>query len=136
MISVLLGAALAAVSVAAAQAPTAARVADPGPAPQWAEVRGSGPSRVFVDRNSIRFQGGSIRYIGRILYPRPDENGVVELLHLGEIGCARRDFRIIGMDILGAEGRLVHSETMPADQAPVPINSGSSNEALHTEFCR
>ena len=126
------------VAALAGAQPTSAggRVALPSASPEWAEVTGNEGIRGFVDRRSIRVENGAIRYVGRTVFPRPDEHGVLELVHVGEIDCARRDYRTVAFDALGPGGAVVSSYTVPAEEPPVAINAGSNNEALHTEFCR
>lgn len=116
-------------AVAAAQPPTAA------PTPEWQEVQGRADTRAYIDRRSIQRDGDRLRYRGRLVRAQADRHGVVTLIHLGEISCARRDYRTISFDALDAAGTVVESFTVPASTAPIAINPGSNNEALHGEFC-
>ncbi len=105
------------------------------PTPEWQEVQGATDFRVYVDRRSIRRNGDSVRYRGRIVRPQADQHGVLTLRHLGEISCARREYRIVTFDALDAAGTVVFSFTVPEGAAPIAIDPGSNNEALHREFC-
>ena len=128
--------ALAAQGASAAQAPAPERIVAPNPDSEWREVEGADGMRAFIDRRSIRLEDGALRYVGRLVYERPDEHGVLELVHLGEINCARNDYRTIGFDALGASGQVVASHRLPAENAPQPVNPESPNGNLHAEFCR
>jgi hypothetical protein len=78
-----------------------------------------------------------VRYMGRILYDPPQENGTVEIDHVGEIDCARRTFRPIAFDTLGSGGRvLVSLRPSEADVPAQAINPDSPNARLHQEHCR
>ena len=114
-------------------AATAAGAQQPA-ARQWVRVNGDERVTAYVDRGSIRREGDLIRFDGRIVYVEPDEEGVKELQHSGEISCARRDYRIIGFQALNALGTVIatHVSEYPAEA----INDGSPNAALHAEFCR
>ena len=124
--------ALALAGAAAAQQPSGSAA----PTPDWAEVQGGDGVRAFVDRRSIRRQGDLLRYSGRILYPEPDENGVVELLHVGEIGCSARRYRTLSFEALAPGGAVVARYESPPEEPTIPINDGSNNDALHAEHCR
>lgn len=104
------------------------------PAPRdWVRVNGDERVTAYVDRSSIRRNGDLVRFDGRIVYVEPDEEGVKELLHSGEISCSRRDYRIIGFDALDASGTVI--ATHVSDDPPTPINDDSPNAALHAERC-
>ena len=111
-------------SGAAAQQPTAR---------EWVRVNGDDRVTAYVDRRSIRRNGDMVRFDGRIVYVQPDEEGVKELLHSGEISCARRDYRIIGFEALNEAGTVI--ATHVSEDPATAINDGSPNAALHAEFC-
>lgn len=105
----------------------------PGGDHEWVEVNAIEGARGYVDRRSIRREGGILRLEGRILYHQPDEDGVVELSHSMEIDCGRREYRVVRLDALDAGGNVVMR--IPPDAEGTPINDGSPNAALHAEFC-
>ena len=105
-----------------------------GTGPEWVRVNGDERVTAYVDRRSIRTGNGSVRFNGRIVYAEPDEEGIKELLHSGEINCARRDYRIIHFDAVDAAGNVV--ATHVSDDPATAINDGSPNAALHAEYCR
>jgi hypothetical protein len=117
----------------AATAPAQPPAAEP--TPEWQEVQGATDFRVYVDRRSIRRDGDSLRFRGRIVRAQADQHGVLTLRHLGEISCARREYRIVTFEALDAAGTVVLSFTVPESTAPMAIDPGSNNEALHREFC-
>lgn len=122
---------------AAAPAPAAQSEATiPTDLARWREVRSDGEVRGFYDRNSVRRQGNLLLYRGRIVYPQPDQNGVVALNHEGEIDCGRRTFRILSFSGHGPTGAVLFSHRPPDDAPAEPIGDGSNNEDLHAEFCR
>ena len=111
---------------AGAQQPAAAR--------DWVRVNGDDQVTAYVDRRSIRRTGDMVRFDGRIVYVEPDEEGVKELLHSGEISCARRDYRIIGFEALDASGNVI--ATHVSEDPATAINEGSPNATIHAEQCR
>ena len=102
---------------------------------QWSELQQDGDKRISFDRASIERGKGKFRYTGRTLFPRPDENGVIELQHVGEIRCGPRDFRIISLKAYAPDGRVFTSYTPPESEKPEPIGADTPNEKLHSEFC-
>lgn len=125
-------AALVVAGAAAAQQPGGSAA----PPPDWAEVQGGDGVRAFVDRRSISRQGDLLRYSGRVVYPEPDENGIVELLHVGEIGCSARSYRTLSFEALAPGGAVVARYESPPEEPTIAINAGSNNDALHAEHCR
>ena len=105
------------------------------PAHIWSELQQSGDKRISFDRASIERGEGMFRYVGRTLFPRPDDNGVIELQHLGEIRCSPRTFRIISFNAYAPDGRLVTSYTMPDTEKPESIAPNTPNDRLHSEYC-
>ena len=101
----------------------------------WTEMPSEEGTHIYVDRSSIKREGSMVRYRGRMVFPRPDENKVVELRHIGLIDCGRRDFRIVSFEAFNRKGRLVASHTVPASEPPQPIGPNTPNEALRAEFC-
>jgi hypothetical protein len=101
----------------------------------WSELQQSGDKRISFDQASIERGKGKFRYTGRTLFPRPDENGVIELQHLGEIRCSPKSFRIISFKALAPDGRVVTSYTPPKSAKPEPIGANTPNDKLHSEFC-
>ena len=122
------------VAPSAAQA-QGARVAVPGPDPDWVEVNRTDDGTGYVDRRSVRRDNGLVRFLGRINH-NANEHQVALTYHLGEIDCARRTFRVVGFDALGADGNVIlsHVNTLE-DYAPEPINDGSPNADMHREHC-
>ena len=100
---------------------------------EWVRVNGDERVTAYVDRRSIRRTGDMVRFDGRIVYVEPDEEGVKELLHSGEISCSRRDYRIVGFEALDASGRTI--ATHVSEEPATAINDGSPNAALHAEYC-
>jgi hypothetical protein len=101
----------------------------------WSELQKSGDKRISFDRASIERGKGKFRYTGRTLFPRPDENGVIELQHLGEIRCFAKSFRIISFQALAPDGRVVTSYTTPKSVKPERIAANTPNDKLHSEYC-
>jgi hypothetical protein len=101
----------------------------------WSELQQIGDKSISFDRASIERGKGKFRYTGRTLFPRPDENGVIELQHLGEIRCAAKSFRIISLTAYAADGRVVASYTVPDSEKPGPIGANTPNDKLHSEYC-
>ena len=101
---------------------------------EWVRVNGDERVTAYVDRQSIRRTGDLVRFDGRIVYVEPDQQGVKELLHSGEISCSRRDYRIIGFDAIDASGRVIESHV--SDDPASAINDSSPNATLHSEYCR
>ena len=128
--------ALLALAPAAATAQGGGRAVVPGANPDWVEVNRTENGIGYVDRRSISRDSGMVRYMGRIHYASPQSDGASEILHRGEIDCARNTFRILGFDSLAADGRVVESFTNDRGQLPAEaINAGSPNERLHQEHC-
>ena len=119
----------------ALQPAPSARLVPTSADPDWVEVRGDENVRAYVDRRSIRTGDGRVRYVGRIVYARATEDGVLQLVHSGEIDCARNEYRIVAFDALGAGGGLIASHRMPTDRPAERINAGSPNESLAREYC-
>lgn len=103
---------------------------------EWSEVSGAGQGRGFVDRGSIRLEGGKLSYRGRTLLPKPDAQGVVEIVHQGEIDCRAKTFRILVLELFGPGGAKRGAFPMPAEEPAVAVEPGSSNDQLHREHCR
>ena len=122
---------------APAQSPASGRVAVPAVDADWVEVARQNRGTGYIDRRSVRFEAGMVRYTGRILYDAPQENGTVEINHVGEIDCARRTFRPVAFDALGSGGRVLGSFTPSETEVPAEaINPDSPNARLHAEHCR
>lgn len=100
---------------------------------EWVRVNGDDRVTAYVDRRSIRRTGDMVRFEGRIVYVEPDEEGVKELLHSGEISCSRRDYRIIGFEAINAAGTVI--ATHVSEDPATAINEGSPNAAMHAEYC-
>lgn len=100
---------------------------------EWVRVNGDERVTAYVDRRSIRRNGDLVRFDGLIEYFEPDEDGVKQLVHSGELSCARRDYRIIGFEALDSAGTVI--ATHSSEDPPTPINEDSPNAALHAEFC-
>ena len=100
---------------------------------EWVRVNGDERVTAYVDRRSIRRNGDLVRFDGLIEYFEPDEDGVKQLVHSGELSCARRDYRIIGFEVLDSAGTVIASHS--SEDPPTPINEDSPNAALHAEFC-
>jgi hypothetical protein len=133
--------ALAAVAAAVLALPGAAGAAGAqaqggGGGGEWSEVSGAGQGRGFVDKASIRLEGGKLSYRGRTLLPKPDAQGVVEIVHQGEIDCRAKTFRILVLELFGPGGAKMGAFPMPAEEPAIPIPEGSSNGTLHAEHCR
>ena len=124
----------ASVAVAILAIPVSAGAQQPTAAPDWVRVNGDERVTAYVDRRSIRRTGDMVRFDGRIVYVEPDEEGVKELLHSGEISCARRDYRILGFRALDAAGTVI--ATHVSEDPATAINEGSPNATLHAEQCR
>jgi len=120
---------------ASASAQSAERVVTIGPNVQWDILETKDGIEGFLDRANLRIEGGKVRYVGRLRYLQPRDDGVAEIIHTGEIDCARRTYLIKAFDMLGAEGELVGSFVATQSDEPVPINPGSHNEALQTRYC-
>ena len=114
--------------------------ADPGAAAsqsgrQWEEIQRDEDKRISFDRASIERGKDRFRYTGRTLLPRPDENGVIEIQHLGEIRCASKKFRIVSVEAYAPDGSVVASFTTPDSEKPEPIGADTPNDKLHALFC-
>lgn len=136
-------AALGALSLAAAadrapaQSPASGRVAVPAADADWLEVNRDDEATGYVDRRSLRLEAGRLRYVGRIVYAAPQEDGSVQIDHVGEIDCARRSYRLVAFDVLGTGGRVIGAFTPSEAEVPAEaINDGSPNARLHAEHCR
>ena len=102
---------------------------------QWEEIERDEDKRISFDRASIERGEGRFRYTGRTLLPRPDENGVIEIHHRGEIRCASKKFRIISLEAYAPDGGVVASFTAPDSEKPKPIGPNTPNDKLHSLFC-
>ena len=125
---------LSAAMPAAGQAP--ARVAVPGPDPDWVQIRQDESGTSYVDRRNISRENGMVRFMIRIDH-RENELGFVQSFHVGEIDCARALHRGIGFDAFGADNELILSHTNSLeDYPPESIVEGSPTDALYREHCR
>src|SRR5262245_44921550 len=104
-----------------------------GPNPEWTQLLTDEKGRLFMDSRSVNSANGLVRYVGRIVFAQPDENGAVEIIHLQEVNCAGRTIRTMGFDVLRADGTIVVSRTDPADSIPVVPNS--PGDTVYKKFC-
>jgi hypothetical protein len=116
--------------------PQPTRLAPVGPNPNWVEVNQTGQARGYVDRNSIRRENGIVRFLGRMVFTAANEYGMVEVIHIGAIDCARRQFRLEVFDSFGEGGRPILSHTNSLEDYPwEALGAGSPNDNLHREHC-
>ena len=121
------------IAAAAAQAAVPAPAADPD---RWVEIGSNAERRAFVDRQGIRRDGDLLRVPGRIEFSSEDASGARFLVYVNEIDCPRRQWRILSYSTQAANGRIISSETTPADEPMEPIRAGANGEAIHEMFCR
>lgn len=134
-LAMMFAAVLAASGTAGAQQTAVERVVTISPDTQWTLLRSAPGGRAFIDRRSIRREGDTLRYTGRIVMDRADQYGVVELLHVGEISCSRNDYRIVAFDMFGGAGEHLGSHRDAPGQPATAISPESNNADLHAEFC-
>jgi hypothetical protein len=113
----------------------AKRVVMPSPNAEWKQVYANDGRRAFVDSHNISLANGLVRYVGRLVFDRPVDNGcTTEIVHLGEINCAAHSYRTIAFDMLGPNGALISSKDTPGEESPIGANS--PNDDLYKQYCR
>ncbi len=134
MILFVLGLAALAAGEGSGQA-AAKRVVVPSPNAEWKQVYAADGRRAFIDSHNISSTNGLVRYVGRLVFDQPAENGgAAEIVHLGEINCAAHTYRTLAFDMLGPNGALISSKTTPGEQNPIGANS--PNDDLSKQYCR
>ena len=112
-----------------------ARLVPVSPDPDWVEVSVTEVGRGYLDRRSVRAEGGRVRMVMRIVHAG-NRYGVVESFNTWEIDCVARTTRVVEFDALGEGGTTIVSHVNSLEDYPwEPISEASPISALHRDHC-